>query len=92
MKIDDQLLKLGFVRRDSGQQVLNYAFDMGNGLSLVCYAEAGGLPHDNFPVWFGVSFTRDFVEVCGRSYESGKQLADWLGQAKAGGRFERAWM
>ena len=81
MKIDAQLQLMGFARADTGGKVFNYVRDIGNGLSLVCYAEAGGMPHDNFPVWFGVSFSKDRVEVCGRSYGSGAELAEWLSQS-----------
>lgn len=92
MKIDDKLLTLGFVRKDIGGQVFNYVLEIGNGLSLVCYAEAGGMPNDKFPVWFGVSFSKDLVEVCGRSYQTGELLAEWLDQSKQSGKIEAAWM
>ena len=82
MKIDDQLLTLGFSRKNTGRQVFNYVLDIGNGLSLVCYSEAGGMPRDETPVWFGVSFSKDLVEVCGHSFKNGAELAEWLSQAK----------
>ena len=84
MIIDDQLSAAGFLRKDTGNSVLNYVLEIGNGMSLVCYSEAGGLPQDASSVWFGVSFSHDFTEICGRSYSSGEELASWLAQ----GRFE----
>ncbi len=83
MKIDDQLDSMRFTPRDTGNNVFNYALDVGNGLTLVCHSEAGGMPHDTFPVWFGVSFTNDWVEVCGQSFRTGAELADWLSQSPA---------
>lgn len=83
MKIDEQLRSMGFTRTDTGGQVFNYVRDVGNGLSLVCHSEAGGMPDDRFAVWFGVSFTRDFVSVCGQSFRTGAELADWLSQSPA---------